>query len=88
MSPGNPQGGWNYLQADSDQPVQVGLQEGRKEISQEDILSISKSTGKINTAIDQAFKDEYFKGGSKINYSGKNIIIRELIEKYIYRKQT
>jgi hypothetical protein len=56
-----------------------------KEISQDDILSISKSTGKINTAIDQAFKDEYFKGGSKINYSGKNIIIRELIEKYIYQ---
>ena len=56
-----------------------------KDLSKEDILSISKSTGKINTAIDQAFKDEYFKGESKINYSGKNIIIRELIEKYIYQ---
>ncbi|MCK5028268.1 MAG: PD-(D/E)XK nuclease family protein [Bacteroidales bacterium] len=56
-----------------------------KEITKESIQAILKSTGKINIAIDQAFKDEYFKSENKINYSGKNIIIRELIEKYIHQ---
>jgi RecB family exonuclease len=56
-----------------------------KEVNQEIIKNILKDKAKIATHIDQAFKDEYFMSASKINYTGKNIIIRELIEKYIYQ---
>ncbi len=56
-----------------------------KKINAEIIHGILKDKDKISTAIDQAFKDEYFKAESKIKYSGKNIIIRELIEKYIHQ---
>jgi hypothetical protein len=55
------------------------------EVKPEDINIILKDKEKVATAIDQAFKDEYFKADSKIIYSGKNIIIREIIEKYIYQ---
>ncbi|MBU8891415.1 MAG: PD-(D/E)XK nuclease family protein [Bacteroidales bacterium] len=54
-----------------------------KEINSEIIKNLLKDSSKISSAIDQAFTDEYFKTSNKINYSGKNIIIRELIEKYI-----
>ena len=56
-----------------------------KEINAEIIQSILKDKEKVSNAIDKAFKEEYFKAESKINYTGKNIIIRELIEKYIYQ---
>ena len=54
-----------------------------KEVNTEIIKNILKDKEKIATHIDHAFKDEYFKSESKIIYSGKNIIIREVIEKYI-----
>ncbi|MCK5169105.1 MAG: PD-(D/E)XK nuclease family protein, partial [Bacteroidales bacterium] len=56
-----------------------------KEVSSKTIKYLLKDKEKISKAIDQAFMDEYFKSKSKIHYSGKNIIIREVIEKYIYQ---
>jgi len=55
-----------------------------KEVSSELINDFKKNKAKISDAIDHAFKKEYFKSG-KVSYSGKNIIIREVIEKYIYQ---
>ncbi len=54
-----------------------------KEISPQIIKNLLNNKEKISQAIDKAFKKEYFKSESKIQYSGKNIIIREVIEKYI-----
>jgi CRISPR/Cas system-associated exonuclease Cas4 (RecB family) len=54
------------------------------DLSKEIIQKLKKDKSKINEAIDHSFEKEYFKSG-KINYSGKNIIIREVIEKYIYQ---
>lgn len=56
-----------------------------QEVNSDDIKILIKDKEKIASAIDHAFKDEYFKADSKIIYSGKNIIIREIIEKYIYQ---
>lgn len=53
------------------------------EVKSDDLKILLKDKEKIATAIDQAFKDEYFKADSKVIYTGKNIIIREIIEKYI-----
>lgn len=54
------------------------------ELSNEIIQKLKKDKVKISEAIDHSFSKEYFKSG-KVNYSGKNIIIREVIEKYIYQ---
>lgn len=54
-----------------------------KKVSPEIIADLIKDKEKISTAINKAFKDEYFKAKDAINYTGKNIIIREIIEKYI-----
>jgi len=54
------------------------------ELNKEIIQKLKKNKTKIAQAIDHAFEKEYFKSG-KVNYSGKNIIIREVIEKYIYQ---
>lgn len=54
-----------------------------KEVNIEIIKNLLNDKENISKAIDLAFKDEYFKSEIKIHYSGKNIIIRELIEKYI-----
>ncbi len=53
-----------------------------KEVSTEDLKKITKT--QIDEAIDHAFKINYFKH-DKVDYSGKNIIIREVIEKYVNR---
>ena len=53
------------------------------EISSETINNLIKNKEQISSAINRAFKDEYFKTDNAINYTGKNIIIREVIEKYI-----
>ena len=52
------------------------------ELTNEIIQKLKKDKTRISEAIDHAFEKEYFKSG-KVNYSGKNIIIREVIEKYI-----
>ena len=54
-----------------------------KEVNSETITYLLKNKEQISSAINRAFKDEYFKTDNAINYSGKNIIIREVIEKYI-----
>ena len=56
-----------------------------KQVDKESIETISKDKQQISQAIDQAFKDEYFKTANKVKYTGKNIIIRKIIEKYIYQ---
>ena len=48
----------------------------------EDFNLLRKDKEKVRFAIDHAFKKEYFKS-DEINYSGKNIIVRDIIEKYI-----
>jgi CRISPR/Cas system-associated exonuclease Cas4 (RecB family) len=45
--------------------------------------SILKNKNLINEAIDIAFSKEYFKGTKQKDYTGRNIIVREMIEKYI-----
>ncbi len=56
-----------------------------KEVDLGIVKNILEDKAKIAEHIDHAFKDEYFKYENKINYTGKNIIIREVIEKYIYQ---
>jgi hypothetical protein len=53
-----------------------------KEVIPDDLKNITHE--KINEAIDHSFKANYFKS-DKIDYSGKNIIIREVIEKYVHQ---
>ncbi len=53
-----------------------------KTVHPADVKGLLKNPAKISTAIDHAFKKEYFKR-DKADYSGKNIIIREVIEKYV-----
>lgn len=54
-----------------------------KTVDSEILLSILKNENTITNAIDEAFNKEYFKSAGKTVYLGKNIIIREVIEKYI-----
>ncbi|MFC2151476.1 PD-(D/E)XK nuclease family protein, partial [Bacteroidota bacterium] len=54
------------------------------EVSAKDLQKLAKDKTKLESAINHAFKKEYFKS-NKTDYSGKNIIIREVIEKYIYQ---
>jgi hypothetical protein len=42
--------------------------------------SILKNPDLINEAIDTAFSKEYFKGSKQKDYTGRNIIVREMIE--------
>ena len=55
-----------------------------KEVTKEDLESLKKNKSKVEESIDHAFGKEYFKN-KKFEYSGKNIIIRDIIEKYIYQ---
>jgi len=54
-----------------------------KPITGEILQTLMKSDKLIDDSIDSAFSAEYFKGVSQENYSGRNIIIRNLIEKYV-----
>ncbi|MGE0088127.1 MAG: PD-(D/E)XK nuclease family protein [Bacteroidales bacterium] len=54
-----------------------------KVITAEILQNLLKNDELINEAIDLAFNDEYFKAAKKSDYSGRNIIVRSLIEKYI-----
>jgi len=56
-----------------------------KEITPDHVKAIAVNKNRIAQHIDLAFKDEYFKSEHKIHYTGKNIIIREVIEKYIHQ---
>ena len=53
-----------------------------KNVSKEDIQAIKRE--KINDAIDLSFKIYYFKK-DRVDYAGKNIIIRDVIEKYVLK---
>jgi CRISPR/Cas system-associated exonuclease Cas4 (RecB family) len=52
-------------------------------ITAEILHAIAKNDNLMDDAIDSAFSTEYFKGISQKDFSGRNIIIRNLIEKYI-----
>ncbi|OFX88824.1 MAG: hypothetical protein A2W99_04985 [Bacteroidetes bacterium GWF2_33_16] len=54
-----------------------------KTIDSATLSSILKDNTLINEAIDIAFGKEYFKGSTQRDYTGRNIIVREMIEKYI-----
>ena len=56
----------------------------QKELSKQELIQLEKDKSKIEQAIDHAFAKEYFKG-DKADYSGKNIIIRDIIERYVYQ---
>ena len=53
-----------------------------KTVLPETLSEILKDGQQINASIDHAFNKNYFKN-HKTDYSGKNIIIREIIEKYV-----
>ncbi len=55
-----------------------------KEVKKEDLILLEKNKSKIDHAIDHAFKKEYFKN-DQADYTGKNIIIRDIIECYVYQ---
>lgn len=56
----------------------------KKEISKNELVLLEKNKPKIEKAIDHAFIKEYFKG-EKADYTGKNLIIRDIIERYVYQ---
>lgn len=54
-----------------------------EEVDSLKLQNILKNNELISEAINKAFGKEYFKGKTQKDYSGRNIIIREMIEKYI-----
>jgi len=55
-----------------------------KLVTSDDLNQLAKNNELIEKSIDSAFQQEYFKN-TKTDYSGKNIIIRQVIEKYVRR---
>jgi len=55
-----------------------------KLVTSDDLNQLTKNNELIEKSIDSAFQQEYFKN-TKTDYTGKNIIIRQVIEKYVRR---
>lgn len=54
-----------------------------KTMQPDDVKALAVNKNRIAQCIDRAFKEEYFKSDNTPEYTGKNIVIRKIIEKYI-----
>lgn len=54
-------------------------------ITTDDMKALAINKNKITQCIDRAFQEEYFKTDNTPQYTGKNIVIRNIIEKYIHQ---
>jgi len=57
----------------------------KKVVSNEDLKSLGQNKPWLDKIIDQAFNEEYFRQpeGSKSDYTGRNLIVRQVIQEYV-----
>ncbi|MFO8234857.1 MAG: PD-(D/E)XK nuclease family protein [Bacteroidales bacterium] len=59
-----------------------------KEVTQKELKKLEKDNAHIENILKESFRQEYFTGftsAEKINLSGKNILIKEILQKYIHQ---